>query len=187
LGHFSRIELALDLELSLREKATLNRQAGGRLKELSELTEADRVNCRSEVARVARVSVGNVHKVKFILSNACSVIKEAVRAGEVSINLAERWSHEAASRQLENLRTFRIRKGIRKKARNLIAAEVANSRSKDTKRLTLSEFIAFVNKIQVTDAAAAHSLLSTEIQQIRGSGLAILASDQVMNALWPAL
>jgi hypothetical protein len=71
LTDFIRIELALDLESYFKNKAQLNRRKGGRLKGVSNLTVAERVNSRTEVARVAQVSVGNVHKVKYILAHAC--------------------------------------------------------------------------------------------------------------------
>ena len=64
MNDFIRIVLALDIEPYLKDQAFLNRQAGGRLKGLSKLTQAQKVNSRAEVAQV---SVGNVHKVKYIL------------------------------------------------------------------------------------------------------------------------
>jgi hypothetical protein len=39
------------------------------------LTGSEKVNSRTEVARVAQVSVGNVHKVKRILAHGCSPLK----------------------------------------------------------------------------------------------------------------
>src|SRR5205807_1311251 len=89
LSDFIRIELALDLEPYFQEKAVLNQQAGGRSKGLSKLTAAERVNSRREIARVAHVSLGNVHKVKHILAHACSSLREAARIEEISINLAD--------------------------------------------------------------------------------------------------
>ena len=77
LTDFIRIELALDLEPHLKDHALLNRQAGGRLKGLSTLTTAEKVNSRKEIARVAQVSVGNVHKVKHILAYCVSSIKRS--------------------------------------------------------------------------------------------------------------
>ena len=79
LSDFIRIELALDLELYFHEKAVLNQQVGDRCKVLSKLTAAEGVNSRREVARVADVSLGNVHKVKHILAHACSSLQEAAR------------------------------------------------------------------------------------------------------------
>jgi hypothetical protein len=113
LNDFIRIELALDLELDFREKARLNQQAAGRGKGSSKLTEAQRSDSRREIARVAHVSVGNVHKVKHILAQGCSSIKQAARTREISINLADKWSHEPAAKQHESLRLWRIERGIK--------------------------------------------------------------------------
>ncbi len=66
LNAFCRILLALDLEPWLREQARLNQSDGGRTKGSSILTEAERVDVRSEIAASAGVSVGNVTKVKQI-------------------------------------------------------------------------------------------------------------------------
>jgi len=64
LNAFSRILLALDLEPGLKEKARSNQRAGGQNKGSSKLTEDKRLDVRSEVARAAGVSVGNVTKVR---------------------------------------------------------------------------------------------------------------------------
>jgi len=45
--------------------------------------------------------------------------------------------------------TFRIRKGIRRKARSLIAAEVAHSRFKEVKRITLSKLMELAHQLEV--------------------------------------
>jgi hypothetical protein len=70
LNDFIRICLALDLEPFLREKAQANQQAGGQNKGSSNLTEADRVDVRSEIANLAGVGTGNVTKVKQLLATA---------------------------------------------------------------------------------------------------------------------
>jgi len=88
LNGFCRIRLALHLENYLREKARSNQQLGGRIKGSSRLTEADRIDVRREIARVAGVSVGNVSKVKRILSGAIPEVLFALTAGEISINWA---------------------------------------------------------------------------------------------------
>jgi hypothetical protein len=125
LTDFVRTELALDLEPYFREKARTNQEAGGKDKGLSKLTIAQRVDTRQEVARVAGVSSGNVRKVKHILTHACSTLLQAVRTREISINLADKWSHEPHTRQQEYLRRRRIERGLKKKARNLVAEVVA--------------------------------------------------------------
>jgi hypothetical protein len=67
---FCRIFLALDLEPWLREKARLNQSAGGQNKGSSKLTEAQRVDVRSQIAAAAGVSVGNVTKVQQLITTA---------------------------------------------------------------------------------------------------------------------
>ena len=63
LNAFSRILLALDLQPALREKARSDRRAFRQNKDLSKLTETEGVDVRSDVAREAGVSTGNVTKV----------------------------------------------------------------------------------------------------------------------------
>src|SRR5205823_5438100 len=50
LNDFSRILLALELEPSFRERARLNQRVGGQNKGSSKLTEAERLDVRSEIA-----------------------------------------------------------------------------------------------------------------------------------------
>jgi len=50
LNAFSRILLALELELDFKKKARSNQRSGGQAKGSSNLTEADRVDVRSEIA-----------------------------------------------------------------------------------------------------------------------------------------
>jgi hypothetical protein len=54
LNAFNRILLAFDLESTFQEKARLNQRAGGRFKGSSNLTEADRLDVRSEIAGGSR-------------------------------------------------------------------------------------------------------------------------------------
>ena len=148
LTDFVRIELALDLEPYFREKAFRNQQSGGKDKGTSKLTIADRVDTRREVARVAGVSCGNVRKVKQILMHACSILLQAVRTEEVSINRAEQWSYEPEKEQRERLRLFRIERGIKRKARTLVAAIArAASSARRQQPMKLSDLIELVNRL----------------------------------------
>jgi hypothetical protein len=187
LSDFIRIELALDLELHYKDKARLNRQKGGRLKGLSKLTGAEKVNSRTEVARVAHVSVGNVHKVKYILAHACSPLKEAVRADEISINLVDKWSHEPESKQQEYLRLLRIERGIRRKARHLVAAELADvSPSKpDEQVIRLSDLVRLVNQLAAIAPEQSKEFGSIEVKLVDGPGRAIFVTQEVIQALRP--
>jgi hypothetical protein len=110
LNDFSRILLALELEPLFRERAAFNRSRGGREKGSSTLTEADFVNVRLEIAKAAGVSMGNVSKVKKLISASCPEVLEALREGEVSINRALQWI-ECGQKPEYSLRLHRRRRG----------------------------------------------------------------------------
>lgn len=88
INSFCRILLALGLEPSLKARAQVNQELGGLRKGSSNLTEADRLDVRAEVANAAGVSTGNINKVKQILANAQPELLQALRTGEVSIHRA---------------------------------------------------------------------------------------------------
>jgi hypothetical protein len=186
LSDFIRIELALDLEPYFQEKAALNQQAGGRGKGLSKLTTAERVNSRREVARVAQVSVGNVHKVKYILEHACSPLKQAARTREISINLADKWSHEPEGKQLEHLRRLRIERGIRRKARHLVAAELALVEPKANEQvMRLPDFATLVSQLTAIAPERSKEFDTIEVNLVDGPGRAIFITEELIRALKP--
>ena len=185
LSDFIRIELALDLEPYFPEKAALNQQAGGRGKGLSKLTAAERVNSRGEVARVAHVSLGNVHKVKHILTHACSSLLEAARTEEISINLADKWSHTPEAVQQENLRRLRIERGIRKKARQLVAAHSAELSKADEPVFRVSDLVRIVNQLTNIAPEQSNELGSIEVNLVSGPGRAIFVTEELLQALRP--
>lgn len=137
LNDFVRIELALDLEPYFQEKAKLNQRAGGKGKGLSKLTVAGQVDSRGEIARVAGVSPGNVRKVKRIVAEACSEVREAARTRELSINCAEKWSHLTHAQQLELLRQLRIERTLRTAVRQIVAKQMAAVSPSGTKESVL--------------------------------------------------
>jgi len=118
LVSFVRVEFAFSSTGKLREKGRLNQKLGGHQKGLSNLTEADRVNTRDEVARIARVSAGTVTKVQQILSCAmASQVMIALRSGEVSIHFAWKIRKHSHSDQVEAIISKRAKRESR---RNLI-------------------------------------------------------------------
>jgi len=121
LNDFTLIELSRDLKLFTAEKARLHQEAGGQRKGSAKLEASERVDSRKERARILGVSEGNVSKVDRILDYANSSIEQAAREKEISIHRAEKWSRQTEAQQIENLKVLRIERGIRKKARNLIA------------------------------------------------------------------
>ena len=187
LTDFTRIELALDLESYFKDKALLNRRAGGRLKGLSGLTVAEKVNSRTEVARVAQLSVGNVHKVKYILTHACSALKEAARAHEISINLAEKWSHEPDAKQHEYLRLLRIERGLRRKARHLVAAVLAHvaPSKRDEQVIRLSDLVSHANLLTMIAPERSKELDCIDVKIVDGPGRAIFITEELIRALTP--
>ena len=102
VNNFCRILLALELEPGLKQRAHANQRHGGLRKGSSNLTEADRLDVRAEIAATAGVSTGNVNKVKQILTDARPELILALRTGEVSIHRGWCWLKEP-ERQLEHL------------------------------------------------------------------------------------
>jgi len=182
---FRRIELALDREQHFKDQALLNRRQGGRLKALSTLTEAGKVDSRRAIARLAHVSVGNVHKVKYILAHSCSALKEAASIGEISINLAEKWSHLPEAEQCENLRQNRIKRGIRKKARNLIArhAAVLGKSQPEQQVIRLADFARLIHHLNAIASAEPSDLGSIEVKFVKDSGRTVFVSEDLLSEL----
>jgi hypothetical protein len=129
LNDFCRIRLAMDLEPCLKERAVSNQRLGGRMKGSSNLTEDAAVDVRKKIAAAAAVSVGNVTKVKQLIGTAHPEMLEALRAGEVSIHRAWKWSVKSQERQTEALRTYRGEKGVNKAIRDLISRHEPSSLS----------------------------------------------------------
>jgi hypothetical protein len=121
LNSFCRILLALDLEPSLQANARLNQRVGGQNKGQSNLTEAERLDVRSEIAAAAGTSVGNVSKVKHLIVSADSELLQPLRRGEISIHRAWQWSKTSRENQREQLRRWQSERGIKKTIRTLIS------------------------------------------------------------------
>jgi hypothetical protein len=127
LNDFSRILLALDLEPWFKEKARSNQQAGGRGKGSSKLTEAERLDVRSEIAAAAGVSVGNLSKVKQLMMTAQPELLQALRRREVSIHRAWGWSKASPEQQRKELRLYQSERGVKKTIRLLVSRHRPNS------------------------------------------------------------
>jgi hypothetical protein len=121
LNDFTRMLLALELEAWFKEKARSNQQGGGRNKGSSKLTEAGRLDVRSEIAAAAGVSVGNVTKVKQLTTTAHSDLLQALRSREISIHRAWGWSKAPPERQREELRLYQSQRGIKKAIRLMVS------------------------------------------------------------------
>jgi hypothetical protein len=127
LNDFIRILLALELEPWFREKALAHQRSGGENKGSSKLTEAERLDVRSEIARSAGVSVGNVSKVRQLMVSTHRDVVQALRAGEIRIHRAWLWHKESHRGQLDALWNCRSKRGIRRTVRDLISRHQSKS------------------------------------------------------------
>lgn len=90
LTSYVRTQLALRLEPIIQEKAkqnmlaTQNNKAGSTI--LTELQEVQKIDTRHELAKIAKVSEGTIHKVKVIEKEATPEQKEKLEKGEIAIN-----------------------------------------------------------------------------------------------------
>ena len=127
LNAFNRIMLALDLESSFQERARSNQRAGGKYKGSSNLTEAEKLDVRSEISAAAGASVGNVSEVKNLIMSAHSELLEALRSGEISIHRAYLWSQATPEEQKEQLWQHRTDNGIKRTIRHLVSRHRSKS------------------------------------------------------------
>src|SRR5260370_207181 len=173
LNAFSRILLALELEAGFKEKARANQRAGGQNKGSSSLTEAERLDVRSEIAAAAGVSVGNVSKVKQ-LTIAHPKPLEALRCGEISINKASQWSTESPEEQLELLERDQSQRGTKKTIRILI------SRHKSKRPPTAPDIGELISRLCSLDLS---KLGPVSVVVMKAPGKAIFLSEPLFRAL----
>jgi hypothetical protein len=125
LNSYCRTLLALNLEPFLRKQAEANQRTGGENKNISSLTEAERLDVRSEIAAAAGVSTGNVTKVNQLRKTAHPKVEQVLRAGEISIHRAWKWSRLSLQQQLRELEEYQNCKGANQPSRRLIQKHVA--------------------------------------------------------------
>ena len=174
LNDFTRILLALELEPWLREKALLNQRAGGQDKGLSKLTEARRVNVRSEIAQAAGVCEGNVTMVKQLVTVTHPDILEALRRGEIRIHRAWKWSKQSPEKQAEALRFYRSKKGINKAIRDLISHQNLKCKT------TVFDLASLVHRLSALDPAG---LGPVGVLVIKVTGKMVYLSEEMAEAL----
>jgi hypothetical protein len=163
LNDYIRILIALGLEPWFKEKACANQSSGGRLKGSSNLTEADRIDVRSEIAIAAGVCVANVSKVRYIQVNAAPQLHNALLKGELRINRAHLWSKEPAHVQIAKLRDFRVARGMRRDITMLIS----KNRSKASRT---GEGLKHLSKAIAIFEGEPHSPISVEVlEMLRGN------------------
>ncbi len=173
LNNFIRICLALELEPDLKEKARA-RQQNGRNQGSPNLTEGERLDVRKEIARVAGVSVGNVTKVKQLMTAAHPDIIQALREKELSIHRAWSWSKLSPEEQREKLFQNRSERGIARTIHDLVSAHVRKNSPVVTQSVDLTQF---------ASALQSGKLGSVTVVSINVPGKAIFVTDELVRTL----
>jgi hypothetical protein len=176
LNAFSRVLLALELEPWFKTRARANQQIGGQQKGSSNLTEADRLDVRSEIAAAAGVSTGNVTKVKHLASVAHPELLKALRSGEVSIHRASVWPN-TPEEQMACLRLYRDVRGVESKIGSLLSVH---------RRPKISETGPSLDLVRIIRALAtmgSEPKTSIIVSEVRVSGQVLLLSTDLLRAL----
>jgi hypothetical protein len=173
LNAFCRILLALELELWFKARARCHQQLGGQKKGSSNLTEADRLDVRSEIAATACASTGNVSKVKHLISTAHPHVLEALRAGEVSIHKASILIRKA-DKQLDGLRMHQNRRGIATAVNSLLRAHRAQHSNEQLDALHIGMALARLGSKQNNAILVA---------EVKVPGVVLLLSTELREAL----
>jgi len=174
LNDFIRICLALELEPFLKAKGRAKQQVGGQNKGSSNLTEAERLDVRKEIARIAGVSVGNITKVKQLMTSAHSDIIKALREKELSIHRAWSWSKLSPEEQREKLWLNQSKRGIAKTIRHLLSPYLPKKSPLVTK---LDDLIKLVSALQ------SGRLGPVRVVSINVLGKAVFVTEELFRTL----
>ena len=127
LNDFNRIRLALGLEEELKAQARLRQQTAGRPKPSSEMTKPQPLDVRTEIARVAGVSAGNVTHTKFLLEAAGPEVISALAEGRIRIGRARKWLKSSKDGGCRELRKFQMTRTVRAVSKALLSRHPAIS------------------------------------------------------------
>lgn len=103
---FLLIRLALTLETYFQHKALDNMRTGGKCKGSTNLSKADRIEVRREIANAAGTGTGNVDKVKAILRSAHPNLIAALQNGSLRIHRAWKWCRLSKLQQKEEFANY---------------------------------------------------------------------------------
>jgi len=175
---YNRIRMASQLKDFLRIRAHANQQDGGRFKGSSKLTEA---NVRKEIAATAGVSEGNVTKFDQ-LHNSDPQVLNALATGEIRIHRAWLWRELPAQEQREELRRYRLNKGLKQP----VKAHAFRHRARCSNRivLTLTKLKELLQRTSSMPASVGEKSELIEIRLIEARGKTILLTTELYEALW---
>jgi len=174
MNDFTRICLALELETSLKAKSQARLQAGGHHKGSSILTEAERLDVRQEIARIAGVSVGNVSKVRQLILTAHPDIIRALNERELFIHRAWLWSKLPPDEQRERLRERQGRKGIRGIIRHLISRHQPKAPAPS---LSVNELLDIISGIQSGKVG------TVRVLPVKSAGNFVFVTEELLKSL----
>jgi hypothetical protein len=166
----------------MQKKARANQRVGGQIKGSSNLTEADKLDIRSEIAALAGVSAGNVTKVKQLARTADPEILQALREGDIRIHRAWGWSKEPADQQRQLLRLYRSQRGIRKKIRTLVSRHQRANASAEQKlgSLRVPHFTDLFRRLSALECS---DVTSVSVAVINSPGKALFITEELLHAL----
>ncbi|HTV07695.1 MAG TPA: ParB/RepB/Spo0J family partition protein [Candidatus Aquilonibacter sp.] len=121
LNDFNRIRLALGLEEELKVQARLRQQTAGRPKASSEMTKPQPLDVRTEIARVAGVSAGNVTHTKVLLAKAAPEVISDLAGGRIRIGRARKWLKSSKDGGLRELKNFQMTGAMRAVSKALLS------------------------------------------------------------------
>ncbi len=174
LNAFLRILLTLDLEPYLQEKARANQKAGGQNKGWSNLTKAQKVIVRSQIAAAAGTSTGSVTKVKQLLASMQPELEVALRHGEISIHRAWLWRTLTPTARIEALKAHQSKKGVGKAIREALSQHQARTAPASLFPVDLAKFLSKLN------AAATEPLT---VISIKMPGRTVFLTEELMEVL----
>ena len=119
INPYCRVLLALRIEPYLKGKVKRSKNGNG-LATSSNLTKAEAIDVRKEIARISGVSTGNITKVKQILESAAPEVREALQRGTLRIHRAWKWRALSAQQQKEALWRYTGGKSIEKVVSRLV-------------------------------------------------------------------
>jgi hypothetical protein len=133
---FVRIRLALTMESSLQQKALDNMSAGGKLKGSANLPEAQHIEVRREIARIAGVGDRNISNVQTILKSAHPRLIDALQNGTLRINRAVQFCKLPRNEQLEQFVRY-----SEESATNKVIRQTIRETKKPEARIDLSSVL----------------------------------------------
>lgn len=175
---YNRIRMASRLKHVLRRRAQANQQSGGRFKGSSKLTEA---HVRKEIAVAACVSEGNVSKVEQ-LHNSHPDVLCALAAGEIRIHRAWLWRELPPEQQGEELRRFRLNRGLEQPVKIHALRRGAHRTSRIV--LSLAKLRALLQTALSRPSSDQDNSELIEIRLIKAGSKTVFLTTEMYEALW---